>query len=237
MVRDFRDRAQETASTSQQFMRSLSHSLRRKQDFPMWALVAVVLLIMLFWNWQLVMATMAGVMVMSLIYILQDWEWHGLLPRLQKLWRSPYRRLSLAVATGASTVFFTYTLLGIWSSVPDHWLASAEILQLTATFAVLLLLAQQVIDRWVQKQQTSIDQLISRITSTDDLERLIAVRQLAQCVQQKRFPLSQERAIADYCHLLLSRESVPAIRDAALETIESLNYLNLPSSSVRNLSS
>jgi hypothetical protein len=237
VVRDFRDHTQEVAPTSQQFMRSLRHSLKRKQDFPIWALVAVVLLVMLVWNWQLLTATIAGVTVMSLIYILQDWQWQELFPHIQKLWRSPYRRLSLAVATGASTVFFSSTLLGIWSGVPDHWLASAEILQLSATFAVLFLLAQQALNQLVQKQQTNLDQLVARMTATDDLERLIAVRQLAQCVQQKRFPLSQERAIADYCQLLLTRESVPAVREAALETIESLTYLNLPSSSVRNLSS
>lgn len=237
MVRDFRDRAQEPTATSQQFMRSLGHSLRRKQDFPMWALVAAILLLMLFWNWQLVAATIAGVTVMSAIYILQDWEWHGFLPYIQKLWRSPYRRLSLAVVTGAATVFFTSTLLGIWTSISDHWLASAEILQLCATFAVLFLLAGQAIERLIQKQQTSLDRLIERMTAADDLERLIAVRQLAQCVQQKRFPLSQEQAIADYCQLLLARESVPAIREAALEAIESLTYLNLPPASVRNLSS
>lgn len=195
----------------------------------MWAIVAIALLMLSLWNWQLVVATIAGVTVMSLVYVWQDWNWGRLILRSQKLLNHPNSKLTLAVGMGSGTVLFTYMVSAIWSNIENHWLASAGILQLAATLAVLGLLIKLAIGNWLATQEANVEQLVAQFTVKDELERLIAVHQLAQRVQQKRLPLNQETAIAQYCQVLLGRETVPAIREAALETLEALNYKQIGS--------
>jgi hypothetical protein len=105
------------------------------------------------------------------------------------------------------------------------WLASANILQLVATLGVLGLLIRQAFTQWLQRQQDNFDQLITQLMVNDDLTRLIAIKQINQYVQDNRLPAAQEKAIADYCQILLSRETEPTMRDALFETIESLHTL------------
>lgn len=205
-------------------MHSAGRILRRKQGMPIWAIVAIALLALALWNWQLVVATIAGVVVMSLVYVGQNWNWSSLILRGQKLLDHPNRQFTVAVGMGAGTVCFTYMVAAIWHAIDNHWLASAGILQLLATLAVLVLLVRQAIDNWFKNQQSNVDRLVAQFTASDDLERLIAVQQLAQYLQQKRLPLNQEIAIAQYCQILLNRETVPAIQNAALEILEAINY-------------
>ncbi|MCX5934681.1 MAG: hypothetical protein NTU99_07850, partial [Pseudanabaena sp. LacPavin_0818_WC45_MAG_42_6] len=44
-------------SQVQQLMRSLWRGLAREQGFPVWALLAIFLVMLLLWNWQLIVAT------------------------------------------------------------------------------------------------------------------------------------------------------------------------------------
>jgi hypothetical protein len=219
-----------SSPASRQFVRSASRILKRKQGMPTWAIVAIALLMLSIWNWQLVVATIAGIVVMSLVYVGQDWNWGRLILRGQKLLNHPNRQLTLAVATGAVAVFFTYMVAAIWRTIDNHWIASAGILQLVSTLTVLTLLIKQAIDNWLKTQQANVDTLVAQFTASDALERLIAVRQLAQCLQQKRLPLNQEMAIAQYCQHLLGRETVPEIRDAALEILVAIDYKQIGSS-------
>ncbi|WP_156815366.1 hypothetical protein [Pseudanabaena sp. PCC 6802] len=211
-------------------MHSAGRILRRKQGMPIWAIVAIALLMLALWNWQLVVATIAGVVVMSLVYVGQDWNWSSLILRWQRLLNHPNRQFTVAVVAGAVAVCFTYMVAAIWHGIDNHWLASAGILQLIATLAVLGLLFKQAIDKWIETQRSNVDALVAQFTASDDLERLIAVKQLAQHLQQQRLPLNQEIAIAQYCQVLLGRETVPAIQDAALEVLEAINYKQIKSS-------
>lgn len=211
-------------------MHSAGRVLRRRQGMPVWAIVAIALLMLALWNWQLVVATIAGIVVMSLVYVGQDWNWSSLILRGQKLLDHPNRQFTVAVGMGAGSVCFTYMVAAIWYAIDNHWLAGAGILQLVATLTVLVLLIKQAIDNWLKTQQSNVDTLVAQFTASDDLERLIAVKQLAQRLQQKRLPLNQEVAIAQYCQVLLSRETVPAIQDAALEILEAINYKQIKSS-------
>lgn len=206
-------------------MRRAARVLTHKQGLPVWVLVGAALLVLAFWNWQLVVATLSGVVIMLLVYAAQEWDWQRLLLRSQQFFYSPNRQLAIAVIAGAVGVLLTYMTLAIWGNTENHWLASVDILQLLATLAILILLGQQIVSRWLQKQQVDLDRLVMQLNAPNDLDRLIAVRQLAQCVHEQRFPLNQEKAIIAYCQVILSRETVPAVRDAALETLKALKYL------------
>ncbi len=226
MVKDFRFQEQETTSSatsqSQQLLRSLFHGLSREQALPVWVLLAIFLVLLLVWNWQLIAATSTGIAVMIAIYVIQDWNWNVILWRVQKFLQSPYRHLPLSVASGTMTVFLTYTVLTIWSTQDNHWLASASILQLVATLGGFVLLARQAFGQWLQRQQDNFEQLITQLTVNDDLARLIAIKQITQYIQENQLPAVQERAIADCCNLLLNRETEVTMREAIFETLEAL---------------
>jgi hypothetical protein len=185
---------------------------------------------LLLWNWQLVIATLAGVTVMGIAYLAQDWDWQHFVFGLRRSFNAPTQKFTLAAVAGVGTVLLAYTTLAIWMGVENHWLALAFVLQLMATLSVLVLTTKQTLNNWLGQERESIERFVYMLAAPDDLERLIAVRQLAQAVQQHRFSLSQERAIAEYCQVLLDRETVPGVRDAALETLESLNYPHLTNS-------
>ena len=40
-----------------------------------WLVFLTVVVAMLFWNWKLLLATGAGVLVMLLVYLMQEWDW------------------------------------------------------------------------------------------------------------------------------------------------------------------
>jgi len=216
-----------TSSTSQtqQFMRSLWRGLAREQGLPVWALLAIFLVMLLLWNWQLIAATSAGIFAMIAVYVVQDWNWNVILWRIQKFLQSPYRHLPLSVASGTVTVFLTYTVLAVWSAQENHWLASASILQLGATLGILVLLLRQAFSQWLKRQQDNFDQLIAQLAVNDEMARLIAIKQINQYVQENRLPAAQERAIADYCQILLNRETETTMREAIFETLESLQSI------------
>jgi hypothetical protein len=123
------------------------------------------------------------------------------------------------------TVFLTYMILAVWSDQQNHWLALANILQLSATLGILVLLVRQAFRQWLQRQQDNFDQLIAKLAVNDDLARLIAIKQINQYVQNNRLPVAQERAIADYCQILLNRETETTMREAIFETLESLQSI------------
>ena len=203
-------------------MRSLWRGLAREQGLPVWALLAIFLVMLLLWNWQLIAATSAGIFAMTAVYMMQDWNWNVILWRIQKFLQSPYRHLPLSVASGTVTVFLTYTVLAVWSNQENHWLACASILQLVGTLGAFAMLLRQSFQQWLQRQQNNFDQLISQLTAKDDLARLMAIKHINQYVQDNYLPAAQEEAIADYCQLLLSRETESTMREALFATLESL---------------
>ncbi len=234
MVKNSRYQEQETTAsqprqTSQQFLRSLWLGLSREQGLPVWALLAIFGVLLLVWNWQLIAATSIGIFVMIAVYVMQDWNWNVILWRLQKFLQSPYRHLPLSVASGTVTVLLTYTILAIWSNQENHWLGFANILQLGAILGIFAILVRQAFSQWLQRQQNNFDQLISQLTAnndlTDDLSRLMAIKQINQYVQENQLPTAQEKAIADYCQVLLNRETEPTTREAIFETLESLQSI------------
>jgi hypothetical protein len=228
VVRNSPYQNQETTDSSpSQLMRSLWLGLTRERSLPVWALVIIFLILLTVWNWQLITATSIGILAMITTYAMQNWNWNVLLWRIQKFFQSPYRHLPLSVGSGVVTIFLTYTVFALWSSQENHWLASASILQMGAILTILVLLARQSFTQWLQRQQDRFDQLIAQLMVNDDLARLVAIKQITQYVHSNRIPAAQEKAIADYCQILLSRETETTMREAIFETLESLQLANI----------
>jgi hypothetical protein len=186
---------------------------------------------LLLWNWQLVIATLAGVTVMGIAYLAQDWDWQHFVFGLRRSFNAPTQKFTLAAASRSR-----YRVAGIYHA-DDLDGGGKSLASIGVGIAVnchacryWCLLPSKHLSNWLGQERESIERFVYMLAAPDDLERLIAVRQLAQAVQQNRFSLSQERAIAEYCQVLLDRETVPGVRDAALETLESLNYPHLTNS-------
>ena len=85
------------------------------------------------WNWQLLLATVAGSGIMLLVYWLQNSnlsQWHNWLAYGD-------RQLIIAVSSGSITALGIYLVACIWSESENQWLATGIILQ---TFVSLLTL-------------------------------------------------------------------------------------------------
>jgi len=201
--------------------------LKRSQNnqLPNWLIVAVGLFLLSFWYWQLVIATLVGAATLILVYVAQSWNWNLLLSKVQRFLTSPNRGMILATMAGCGAIIFSYISLMVWSSLDNHWLAGLAISQLLVVLGVLVLLVFKILNQWQQNSQQNLDYLATRLTSVDELERLIAIKQLAQSLRQRHLPLAQEQAIAQYCQILLNREAVETVRTATLEVLEELRYL------------
>jgi hypothetical protein len=195
------------------------------QQLPTWFFVALGLFLLTFWNWQLVIATLIGASTLIAVYVAQDWNWQLLLAKVQRFLNSPNRSLILATIAGSGSIVFSYVSLMVWSSIDNHWLAGLIISQFVAILGILVLLFFKTINQWQQNSQQDINYLTAQLTSDDELERLIAVKQLAQSLRHKHLPLAQEQAIAQYCQILLNREEVETVRNGTLEVLEELKYL------------
>lgn len=204
----------------------MSRTFKRSQyQLPNWSIVALGLFVLSFWNWQLVMATLFGAVTLIFVYMAQDWNWNVLLARMQGFLNSSNRPMIVAAIAGSSSIIFSYVSLMVWSSLDNHWLAGLVITQFVAMLGILVLLFFKAINQWQQNSQQNLTYLATRLTSDDELERLIALKQLGQSLRQHHLPLAQEQAIAQYCQILLNRESVETVRTATLEVLEELKYL------------
>jgi hypothetical protein len=213
-------------SASRRTSKSIWQLLRQEQGLPVWLLLVAFGIMLLIWNWQLITATLLGILVMVMMYASQEYNWNHLLWRIHRFFQSPYRHFPISVASGTSTILLTYIIFSLWSTQENHWLATANIVQLVSICGIFVLLIRQSFKQWLQRQQLNFDQLISQLTVNDDLTRLLAIKQINQYVRENYLPAAQEQAIASYCQLLLSHENESTMRDALFETLEALQSIS-----------
>ncbi|MBD2102017.1 hypothetical protein [Leptolyngbya sp. FACHB-261] len=192
-----------------------------------WALVLLTSAALLLWNWKLVLATGVGVTMMALVYVLQSWDWRLHWSDIRRFLSGPNRQLVLSVGTGAMATLTTYIAVSIWTDAQSRWLASGAILQGLATLAVLLLLVWEIINRHAQQDDEEISRLLSDLTETDPLKRLIAVRQLHRFVRRIPLNADQRQTLSDSFRMLLGRESEETVREAVFESLEVMETQSL----------
>jgi hypothetical protein len=196
--------------------------LKRWMGPGRWMLVTSGAVAMLFWNGRLVVATGIGVMVMALIYLMQDWRDgmpKALLKPLLTLLNQP---LVLAVAGGGTAMLTTYLAASVWADSTSPWIAAGSLVQGAGTLAVLLLLAGQVVQRQ-GRQSASLHPLLMDLTHADPLRRLIAVRQLMRSSADWETDPVQRGEVVEYFRLMLSRESEETVHEALLDALSALD--------------
>lgn len=209
----------------QQFLKPLTRLRWRKQTGHLVVLGMAVAILL--WNWQLLLATGAGIVAMLAMYFMQQWDWRRIFQQWHRFFRGTNQAVAISVATGGMTSLLTYLTVSIWLSTEDHWIATGATqgiiaLQTMGIFATLCLLVWHFLTHKSSEAELSLNQLIVNLTDADPLKRLISVRQLTSLIRKNYGQREQQEAIADYFHLMWSREPEPLVREALLEGLETL---------------
>lgn len=193
-----------------------------------WLFCLVCLVVMLAWNWKLVLATGAGIAVMLGIYLLPSLNWRTYWSNLRSFFRGSPSQLTIAVGGGGLAALITYMTTAIWVDTENHWLASGAILQGFGTLTTLSLLVWQIIDRHVHRRETELDQLLNGLTQDNALKRLLALRKLTHLVNKKYLSQVECKQVAEYLQLMLCQEKQEVIRQAILSALLALEPSSTP---------
>jgi hypothetical protein len=197
----------------------------------------VGLLLLFAWNWQLMLATIAGIASMWLVYYLQGSNWQSYRKKLQQFWDSCDRRLTVAIASGGLATLATYTAAAIWEDTENPWLTFGSIVQALATIATLLLVLWQLWGGRKSENTDRFDTLLTDLASGDRLKCLIAIRKSIRLVDREHLSCSQRSELVDYFRILLSSEDSPTMKAAILDglaVLEIEQFIDLPQASPRN---
>ncbi|MBD2384926.1 armadillo-type fold-containing protein [Cylindrospermum sp. FACHB-282] len=190
-----------------------------------------IVVAMLLWNWKLVLALGVGIGVMVLAYSMQKWDWQKRLFDIRRFLNGSNRRLALAVGSGGITTVSTYMAAAIWVDSNSPWIAVGVIVQGVGMLLTLVLLVWQIFSLYGSREEDHIDQLLLDLTETDPLKRLLAVRQLTKFLTRKQVDASVQQDVIECLRLLVSREKEAVIREAAFNSLQTLDCLGvLPSS-------
>lgn len=188
-----------------------------------WLVVLLGIIAMLFWNWKLLLATGAGVSVMALVYLMQEWDWQLHLANLRRLVAGSNRQLALAVTSGGMATLTSYMAVSVWIDSDSAWISAGAILQGFGTLATFILLIWQLLYSQTSQEQARGEQMLNELTDADPVKRLLAVRQLVHWGNNQGLPPSRRRVVADCFRLMLSHEQESIIREAVLEGLNVLD--------------
>jgi hypothetical protein len=226
----------------------LSKSFRRANEaieqWKGWLLCLTIGLLLLIWNWQLVVSGGVGLGALVWVYLAHQGQWR--LPiDWRKLWQPSQRPVTLAVVSGATVSAGTYVAIALWVETQGSWVSRVMLLQGAATLAMLLLLGWQTIDRYASNSSSNssfdesctFERLLGDLSDADALKRLIAVRRLTQWLLQSPTASAGDQNsashkvsapmtathLAECFRLMLNRETDPAVCRALLDSLHQLN--------------
>lgn len=183
-----------------------------------WLFILGGVALMFLWNWMLLLATVTGVGMMLLVYLIPSWQAYWL--NWQKYFTRLNRKLTLAVSSGGGAAFAIYMAASIWVDTENPWLAAGIIIQFLATIITLALLLWHITTHQNTRHEVKYDELLQDLTNIDPLKRLIAVRQLTNLVTNTRLSNTRPVSLLEYFRLMLSVEQEPVIREALLESLQ-----------------
>lgn len=185
--------------------------------------VALALVSLWWWNWQLLVATGFAIGLMWLTYGMSPKQWRKLWERTVALVagsnRNSNRKLVFAVVSGSLGGAIAYLMTAIWADTENHWLATGSILQGFGTLITLILLGWQINRESSYRHDTKFEQLLVDLTTSDSLKRLIAIRQLTNLVQKKALEREQRLQLIEYFYFMLAQPQEITIQEALLDSL------------------
>lgn len=161
-------------------------------------------------NWRLVLSLCCGIAVMAIVYQY---------PRSD----SPKKKLVWAVLGGSGSIFVCYLFIMLLQSDPNMWVGFAHGLEFLAVLITLAFILYQNIGK--KRSDENTNQLILYLASEDRLTRLIALKRLHQKALNHSLSFLEEEQLKEYCSIILEEETSSALRNVALETIETLQFM------------
>jgi hypothetical protein len=178
--------------------------------------IAIGSLALLVWNWPLALALAAGVAMMALVYLSQNWDWQPWVRSLQPWIAGANRLVLVAVALGGLAMVGTYVMTAIWIEA-GGWVAIALGLQ---GLVLLLLVLIQGLGLGRTEPIDRLEQSLLDLTHRDPLNRLLALGQLSR--RWSSLSDTQRHDIHQALQLLLAQEQEPIVRDRILGLLEPL---------------
>lgn len=201
----------------------LALSSRQVSQIISKGLLALSVVSLWWWNWQLLFASAIAVSLMWLTYKVPSKQW-------RKLWQTGIgfvngrnSKLVFAVGSGSLGGLVTYMMSAIWVDTENHWLATGSILQGLATVAVLIMVGWQV-SRKSDRNSVKFDRYLQDLTAAESLKRLIAIRQLTNLVRKKVLDREQKLQLIEYFHFMLSGSQESTIQEALLDGLDVLGF-------------
>ncbi|MDB9314188.1 hypothetical protein PN462_13835 [Spirulina sp. CS-785/01] len=202
--------------------RQLWFKLRSRQFrlLCFWGTGSFIFLLLLLWDWKLVLSTSLGIGAMWSIYQLQGWDWPQLEARWRNFLQSRERRFTVAVGSGGLAAFSAYLAASIWVNTANRWVATGLIIQGVGILLTLLLVAWRFLVRPAEQAEAQFDRLVLQLNDRDPLRRLILVRQLTKLV--KKLGREQAQQLCDYFQVMLTQEDDPRVRENLLMSLHTL---------------
>ena len=189
-----------------------------------WFLCLLGLVFIWIWNWQLLLATFAGIGSMVLVYWLQNKSLLVYWRRWQPFITDSHRQLIVAVSSGSTGALGIYLATSMWIESENRWLATGIILQTFATLITLALLIWYIwSDKTLHQDEIRYNQLLADLTHQEILRRIIAIHQLTRLVKKGNLPQDYNIQLVEYYCLMLSQFQEVAVKEALLDSLESLN--------------
>lgn len=207
----------------------IDHAARRNQQRRTWLWGSITLGVLLIFQWQLVLAVGLGLGAMALIYRLQKWFRSGPEAQRQQVWNRLSRPLPITLGGGLLTMLTLYLTFSAWSEFRSPWLGLGLMLQ-GLMIAILLMLGLRQVGTPAPTPDADFDRILTDLTATAPLKRLIAVRQATRWITQARLDgwytesscSTARQHLRDCFRLMLSHETEPIVRHAVLEGLQVL---------------
>ena len=130
-------------------------------------------------------------------------------------------RLVFSLSCGAALLMLVYAALSVWQALKSPWLA---MLLLTQTLGIFLLvgLALWLVSRSGGAPIYSFDRCVAGLLHRDELQRLVAVRQIGSLAVRQQISARERKIAAEYLQILLRKQSDPIIQGAIQESLAAL---------------
>ncbi len=176
-----------------------------------------------YWDWKLLLATLAGGGMMLLAYRMQRWDWQRFWLSLNRSLQGSQWQFTLAAGSGGVAALTAYLAAAVWADSTSPWIGASIILQGCGTLTVLALLVWQALSRQSRHAELTLEREMANLTESDSLKRLIAVRQLSRMVSQRQLEPGQTSTLGECFRLMVAQEQEPVVKDALLDGLQVLS--------------
>ena len=179
--------------------------------------------IMLVWNWQLLLATLAGGGVLILLFQFPLERWPLYWRQWQQRINVSQRRLLIALTGSGLAGIGTYWAVKLWNDLDNPWLAGGAIAQgMILTLLLGLQLSNRLASNAAAPQPDRFSKLVRELTADHSLQRLMAIRELTQLAINGHLSTEQLQQVSEYFSLLFAVESEAMIRQRLLDNMQTL---------------